>query len=70
MEQTLTAEMESVLNKLALQMTDMVNGNSDTRIKNLEIISANLNKKPVYLIQIPFLLLLFVSFLSPLMFCF
>ena len=48
MEQTLTAEMESVLNKLALQMTDIVNNNSDTRIKNLEIVSANLNKKIVY----------------------
>jgi 5'(3')-deoxyribonucleotidase len=48
MEQTLTAEMESVLNKLALQMTDIVNSNSDTRIKNLEIISANLNKKIAY----------------------
>ncbi len=48
MEQTLTTEMESVLNKLALQMTDIVNNNSDTRIKNLEVISANLNKKIVY----------------------
>ena len=48
MEQTLTTEMESVLNKLALQMTDIVNNNSDTRIKNLEVVSANLNKKIVY----------------------
>ena len=44
----ITKEMESILDKLALQMTDMVNSNSDTRIKNLEIISANLNRKIVY----------------------
>lgn len=48
MEQTLTAEMESALDKMALQMTDMVNSNSDTRIRNLDTISANLNRKIVY----------------------
>lgn len=52
MEQTLTAEMESALDKMALQMTEMVNSNSDTRIRNLDIISANLNRKIVYSIYV------------------